>query len=264
MNRRNYLRAGATVSDVDKQVCAELDPNRYFIPSALYGGVNANDPRERSSNGYTNMWFVPGFDYLNFASEDTRITCPTLKSIEKFMLSDEIFLQGYSTLLLHENKYPFPETWLPYAAGEAWGKTGSVEQFYDATDAASFVNRVGMTEGVYCRDVIERQRRGRLASDTSGERRCGGYLVWKFYASWSEIYACKVDYFLEPYHINYTLRTAFKFNEWNHYRMETFGDSIKVWANENPTSNLVQNKYSKSCIVIKIHSISNFSEFENI
>jgi hypothetical protein len=155
------------------------------------------------------MWFVPGFDYLNFASEDTRISCPTLNSMKKFMLPDEIFPKGYSTISLHGNKYPFPLTWLPYTAAEAWKKTGPVEQFYDATDAASLVNRIGMAEGVYYRDVVERQRRGRPATEKSERRCCGGYIVWKYNDSWPEIYSGKVDYFLEPYHVYYTLRAAY-------------------------------------------------------
>ena len=152
-------------------VCAELDPNRYFIPSAPYGGENANDPHEGSTNGYTNMWFVPGYDYLNFASEDTRISCPTLNSMEKFMMPEEICPEGYTTLALHGNENPYPDTWRIYTAAESWKKTGPVEQFYDAVDAASLANRIGMAEGVYYRDIIERQRRGRPAEEDS-ERRC--------------------------------------------------------------------------------------------
>ena len=172
-----------------EKVCKELDPDRYFIPSAPYGGVNANDPGEGSTNGYTNMWFVPGYDYLNFASEDTRISCPTLHSMEKFMLPEEICPEGYTTIAMHGNKYPFPLTWLPYTTAESWKKTGPVEQFYDATDAASLVNRIGMAEGVYYRDVIERQRRGRPATEESERRCCGGYIVWKYNDSWPEIYS---------------------------------------------------------------------------
>ena len=192
-----------------EKVCKKLDPDRYFTPSAPYGGANANDPREGSTNGYTNMWFVPGYDYLNFASEDTRIACPTLQSMEKFMLPEEICPEGYTTIAMHGNKYPFPLTWLPYTTSESWKKTGPVEQFYDAADAASLVNRIGMAEGVYYRDVVERQRRGRPATEESERRCCGGYLVWKYNDSWPEIYSAKVDYFLEPYHVYYTLKQAY-------------------------------------------------------
>jgi len=65
MDRRNFLEKSltATAAKVVEQVCNDLDPDRYFIPSAPCGGVNANDPREGSTNGYTNMWFIPGYDY---------------------------------------------------------------------------------------------------------------------------------------------------------------------------------------------------------
>lgn len=200
---------GLAAANAIGEVCRELDPDRYYIPSAPFGGENANDPREGSTNGYTNMWFVPGFDYLNFASEDTRISCPTLNSMEKFMLPEEICPEGYTSIALHGNENPYPETWRAYTAAESWKKTGPVEQFYDATDGASLANRIGMAEGVYYRDVVERQRRGRPGAEESDRRCCGGYLVWKFNDSWPQIYSGKVDYFLEPYHIYYTLRAAY-------------------------------------------------------
>ena len=59
-------------------------------------------------------------------------------------------------------------------------------------------------------------------------------------------------------------RSAFKFKEWNTYRMEAIGDSIKVWVNGIPTCNLVHNKYSEGYIAIKIHSIGNFPELEKV
>lgn len=59
-------------------------------------------------------------------------------------------------------------------------------------------------------------------------------------------------------------RSAFKFKEWNHYRMEAIGDSIKVWVNGIPTCNLVHNKYSEGGIGIKIHSIGNTPEMEKV
>jgi hypothetical protein len=200
---------GLTASNAVEQVCRELDPDRFYIPSAPYGGVNANEPREGSTNGYTNMWFVPGYDYLNFASEDTRISCPTLNSMEKFMLPEEICPEGYTTIALHGNENPYPESWRMFAASKNWKKTGPVEQFYDATDAPSLANRIGMAQGVYYRDVVERQRRGRPATENSDRRCCGGYLVWKYNDSWANIYSAKVDYFLEPYHAYYTLREVY-------------------------------------------------------
>ena len=59
-------------------------------------------------------------------------------------------------------------------------------------------------------------------------------------------------------------RSAFKFNEWNKYRIEAIGDSIKIWVNDIPTCNLVHDKYSKGCIAIKIHWLGNSPELEKV
>jgi beta-galactosidase/beta-glucuronidase len=190
-------------------ICRKLDPDRYYQPSSPYYGENPNDPQEGNTHGYTNMWFVPGYDFLNFASEDTRIAAPPLHSLKRFMAPEDIWPADYSPVYKHGDIYPYPKTWLRYTTGSSWKKTGPVELFYDATDAASLVYRLGMAEALYYQDVIERQRRGRDATDASDRRRCGGYLVWKFNDSWPHVYSGKVDYFLEPYHVYYTLRRAY-------------------------------------------------------
>ncbi len=98
---------------------------------------------------------------------------------------------------------------MPYTCAESWKKTGPVEQFYDATDAAGLVYRLGMAESLYYQDTVERQRRGRPAAEQSDRRCCGGYLVWKYNDSWPQVYSAKVDYFLEPKHVYYALRRAY-------------------------------------------------------
>lgn len=190
-------------------ICKRLDLDRYYQPSTPYNGAFPNDPQKGNTHGYTNIWFVPGYDFVNFASEDTRITAPTLESLKKFMTPEDRWPAGYSTMMLANNHIPYPKTWLKYTTSESWKKTGPVEQFYDATDEAGLVYRLGMSASLYYRDTIERQRRGRDATDTTSQRRCGGYLAWKFHDSWPQIYSAKVDYFLEPYHVYYALRRAY-------------------------------------------------------
>jgi len=192
-------------------ICKRLDPDRYYQPSSPYNehGMNPNDPRGGETHGYTNMWYVPGYDYLNFACEDTRIAAPVLHSVKRFMKPEHLWPDGYSTLQLPGNQYPYPKTWLPYTCAESWKKTGPVEQFYDATDLAGLVYRLGMAEGLYYQDTVERQRRGRPADEKTDRRCCGGYIVWKYNDSWPQVYSGKVDFFLEPYHAYYALRRAY-------------------------------------------------------
>jgi beta-galactosidase/beta-glucuronidase len=200
---------GLAAAEAVGAVCQELDPSRYYQPSSPYYGMNPNDPREGNTHGYTNMWYVPGYDYLNFASEDTRISAPPLHSLQRFMVPEELWPEGTSTLYVHGDRRPFPETWMPYTCAESWKKTGPVEQFYDATNPAELVYRLGMAESLYYRDTVERQRRGRPAAELSDRRCCGGYLVWKYNDSWPQVYSSKVDYFLEPKHVYYALRRAY-------------------------------------------------------
>jgi len=206
---RGPWKGTAATDEIDK-ICKKLDPERYFLPSTPYFGKDPNDPKVGNTHGYTNMWFIPGYDFLNFASEDTRIAAPVLSSLKKFMAPEDIWPKDYSPLCTPGNNYPYPTSWLKYTTSTSWKKVGPVEQFYDASDAASLVYRIGMAEGAYYRDVIERQRRGRKATDAGNDRFCGGYLVWKFNDSWPQVYSAKVDYFLEPYHAYYTLKRAYE------------------------------------------------------
>jgi beta-mannosidase len=214
------------------ELCRKLDPERYYQPSSPFFGKDPNEPREGNTHGYTAMWYVPGYDYLNFASEDTRIAAPVLPSLKKFMAPEDIWPVSYWPVYAAGSKYPYPPSWLKYTTSTSWKKTGPVEQFYDATDAASLVHRLGMAESLYYQEIIERQRRGRSADDPLERRRCGGYLVWKFNESWPQIYSAKVDYFLEPYHAYYAIRRAFA----PVLLSFEIGNAIWLWAVNDTTS----------------------------
>jgi len=59
-------------------------------------------------------------------------------------------------------------------------------------------------------------------------------------------------------------REAFKMNEWNHFRIEAIGPSVKVWVNDIAATNMINSKYSNGYIALKIHSMGNFPEKEKI
>ena len=59
-------------------------------------------------------------------------------------------------------------------------------------------------------------------------------------------------------------RSAFKMFEWNHFRIEAIGNNIKVWVNDIPTCNLVNSKYTKGYIAMKIHSMIATPEMEKV
>ena len=190
-------------------MCERLDPARYYLPNSPYYGIDANNPKEGDTHGYTNMWYVPGYDDLVFASEDTRVSAPPLHSLARFMAPEDLWPADYTSIQTHGNRHPWPESWLRYTTSTSWRKTGPVEQYFDATSPAENIYRLGMASGQYYRETIERQRRGRPSGAASSARACGGYLVWKFNDSWPQIYSGKIDYFLEPYIAYYAIRRAY-------------------------------------------------------
>lgn len=54
---------------------------------------------------------------------------------------------------------------------------------------------------------------------------------------------------------NPAAQKAFKQNEWNHYRIEVIGDTLKTWINGVPASYLIDGKTASGFIALQVHSI---------
>ncbi len=61
---------------------------------------------------------------------------------------------------------------------------------------------------------------------------------------------------LHPLTNNPEAQKAFKQNEWNHYRVEAIGDTLKTWINEVPAAYLIDDKTDKGFIALQVHSIA--------
>lgn len=48
---------------------------------------------------------------------------------------------------------------------------------------------------------------------------------------------------------------AFKQNDWNHYRIEAIGDTLKTWINAVPAAHLIDDKTASGFIGLQVHSI---------
>lgn len=48
---------------------------------------------------------------------------------------------------------------------------------------------------------------------------------------------------------------AFKQNEWNHYRVEAIGDTLRTWINGVPAAHLIDGKTASGFIALQVHSI---------
>lgn len=60
---------------------------------------------------------------------------------------------------------------------------------------------------------------------------------------------------LNPLADNPEAQKAFNQNEWNHYRIEAIGDTIKTWINTIPAAHLIDDKTSSGFIGLQVHSI---------
>lgn len=60
---------------------------------------------------------------------------------------------------------------------------------------------------------------------------------------------------LYPLDINPKAQQAFKNREWNKYRVECIGNSIRTWLNGVPAANLVDNMTVKGFIALQVHGI---------
>jgi hypothetical protein len=57
-------------------------------------------------------------------------------------------------------------------------------------------------------------------------------------------------------------RKAYTIGQWNHFRVEAIGTTLKIWVNGIPTTHMVHSKYTKGYIALKIHSLNNQPEKE--
>lgn len=89
--------------------------------------------------------------------------------------------------------------------------------------------------------------------DPSTTRCWTGGIFDDFGASWRWMYDLSKDE---------RARKAYHIGTWNHFRVEAIGTSIKVWVNGIPTTNLINQKYSKGYIALKIHSLKSQPEEE--
>ncbi|PJB12018.1 MAG: DUF1080 domain-containing protein [Flavobacteriales bacterium CG_4_9_14_3_um_filter_40_17] len=54
---------------------------------------------------------------------------------------------------------------------------------------------------------------------------------------------------------NPAAQKAFKQNDWNHYRIEAIGDTIKTWINNVPAAYLIDDKTASGFIALQVHSV---------
>ncbi|MDW7693565.1 DUF1080 domain-containing protein [Flammeovirgaceae bacterium SG7u.111] len=65
---------------------------------------------------------------------------------------------------------------------------------------------------------------------------------------------------LYPLEYNLPAKKAYKNGEWNKYRVEAVGNSIRTWVNDVPVSNVIDDLTAEGFIGLQVHSIGNDEE----
>jgi hypothetical protein len=65
---------------------------------------------------------------------------------------------------------------------------------------------------------------------------------------------------LYPMEYNPAAKTAFKQNQWNHYRIECIGNSIRTWVNGVACAHLIDDQTAKGFIALQVHQIQSSQE----
>ena len=207
----NTRFVGWEVFEIDyPEVVRRLDPSRHYHPNSPYGGDYANDPTSGDSHVYSHIWFNRGFDYPIFQTENCRVFAPHIRSLKKMLGEENLWTEGFTAQLLEPGDTLFPPSWHERALLPDYiPRLPPVERFYDANGPEALIYRLGAAHAWHMRDVIERARRGRPASDAFGPRRTQGHFVWRLFDTWPEIFCSLLDYYMEPYIPLYAIRRAF-------------------------------------------------------
>ncbi|MDT0642792.1 DUF1080 domain-containing protein [Zunongwangia sp. F363] len=65
---------------------------------------------------------------------------------------------------------------------------------------------------------------------------------------------------LYPLNLNTSAQSAYKEDDWNHYRIEAIGDTIQTWVNGVAAANLVDDKTKEGFIALQVHAIGDDEE----
>ncbi len=96
------------------------------------------------------------------------------------------------------------------------------------------------------------------ANENNGKGRVYGYQVEEDPSSraWSGgIYEEARRGWLYPVTLNPSAQTAFKVAEWNHYKIEAIGNSIKTWINNIPVAYVIDSVSHSGFIALQVHAV---------
>ncbi len=193
-----------------REICQQLDPDRYYHVSCPYEGTYANDPSYGDSHGSRAYCsYIPGEDYGTFFSEDIRVFPPQYKSAVRFMKED-IWEEGYIDTKPYGTEYAMPKGWERHFSNNGHWKLGPVREFYDARTPQELIYKYAAAAAQDLYRIGANARTGNPEWAQTEKRKRTGHLFWKFNDTWPRYYCSFYDYYQEctlPY---YTVKRVFK------------------------------------------------------
>jgi hypothetical protein len=209
-----------------RDICAKLDPQRYYHVSSPYEGRYTNDPSFGDSHGsraYTA--YTPGEDYGVFFSEDIRVFPPQYKSAVRFMKED-IWEENYADTKPFGKEFAMPEGWKNHFSNNGHLKLGKIEQYYSATKPQELIYKYAMAAAKDLYEIGAHARTGNPVHRAAEQRQCTGHMFWKFNDPWPRFYCSFYDYYREctlPYYYVKRVFSPFMI----HFEV---GDRVHLWG----------------------------------
>ncbi|MDR2933643.1 MAG: hypothetical protein LBV27_11130, partial [Oscillospiraceae bacterium] len=160
-----------------KDICAAMDPCRYYHTSCPSGGEYANQASFGDNHGSrASRSFLPGEAYATLFTEDIRTTVPEINSLRRFIPADGLWPEGYRDITNYCKLDQLPPAWVARTrAPRSYEKSGPHEQFFDATDPESLVYKVNEAAAHDMRLIMNASRRGKPYHMSWDERKTQGH-----------------------------------------------------------------------------------------
>jgi hypothetical protein len=195
-----------------REVCQELDPDRYYHVNSPYGGPYGNIACEGDTHVRNYDWFLPGDDFPLMVTENTRLTIPLRPTLEHHLGEDLQWPEGFTGARTEMNDPCIPPSWIDALSPNTYwvnSRIGHVEEFFDSDGTPdSLLFRIGAGCSRFVRETMERLRRGRPVHEADKPRIPMGHYWWKLNDTWPMIYASLIDDLLQPNMPYYAMRHA--------------------------------------------------------